>query len=115
MQATIGKNYIAGWVDNGKVWLEVVKVYPRSMRNLAIGMGRKLNQIWVADLGAIQRGDFEHAFIQTCGTGKFEKVTFRKLGKGDSRPVFLLFDSGTKPEVIHQAVTEVWATQKAAP
>jgi hypothetical protein len=113
-----GKNAIGGWVDNGKVWLEIVRVYPQSMRDLAISMGRRLNQISIADLDAISRGDFQHAFLRTDGTGsatEFDKVTtFQKLSQGDDRPVFLLFDLDTSPEVIHQAVTEIWARQKAA-
>jgi len=114
-----GRNYIGGWVDNGKVWLDVVKVYPQSMKDLALAMGRKLNQISVADLGAISRGDMEHAFISTGGTGEaskadaggFDKVSMKT---GDHLPVFLLFPPKTKPETIVNAVKEVWAKQKAA-
>jgi hypothetical protein len=55
------------------VWLDVVTVYPESMRSEAIRAGVAANQKAIADLEAIYRQDWAHAFIDTGGTGQTTK------------------------------------------
>lgn len=76
---------VGGWKDdNGTVWLDLVKVYPRSQRDIALAVGRKRNQVSIADLGAIAKGDWDHAILPTGGTGE-------ALGKAVRRATFILF------------------------
>jgi hypothetical protein len=86
---------VGGWVDEGKLWLDIVRVY--NSKDLAVSVGAKKNQIAIADLGAIRKGDWDHAFINTGGTGKMVKQNSRK-------PTMLLFDHDVKAEVILDAV-----------
>ena len=66
---------VGGWFDKdtNQIWLDAVRVYPQEQRGIAIRMGRKKNQKYIADLDAIARGDMEHAFIDTGGTGEAPK------------------------------------------
>jgi hypothetical protein len=62
---------LGGWHDpaSGNVFLDVVKVFPEDQSDAAIAAGQANNEISVADLGAISRGDWDHAIINTGGTG----------------------------------------------
>lgn len=88
---------VGGWVDEGKLWLDIVRVYSKGDRDLAITMGSKKNQIAIADLGAIKRGDWDNAFINTGGTGKMMK-------QSKERPTMLLFDNDVKAATIMDAL-----------
>lgn len=63
-------NMLGGWVDNGKLYLDIVKVFPPSQKEEALAAGKEHNQISIADLGAIHRGDWAEAIINTGGTGE---------------------------------------------
>lgn len=69
---------IGGWHDEGtgERWIDLIRVYPQSMRSLAVRMGRLRNQRSVADLDAITRKDWANALIPTGGTG------LAKAGRG---------------------------------
>lgn len=87
---------IGGWVDNGTVYLDLVRVYSPSDKDIAIEIGKKKNQIAIADLAAISRGDFDHAFINTGGTGV--------ASKSGSKPKLVLFDNDVSAEEIVRAL-----------
>jgi hypothetical protein len=95
------------------VWLEVVKVYPPSMKDLAVKMGKEHGQTAVADLAAISRGDWDHALIP-IGEAAEDTIKYQKLSKGDHQPVFMLFDPDTKPDETFKAVQEVRDRQAKA-
>jgi hypothetical protein len=62
-------NMLGGWTDNGKLYLDIVKVYPMNQKDEALAAGKEHNQISIADLAAIHRGDWSEAIINTGGTG----------------------------------------------
>jgi hypothetical protein len=86
---------VGGWhdTDSGKVWLDLVRVYPKNQKDIALGVGRKRNQIAIADLGAISRGDWDNAIINTGGSG---------LAKRGGR--FFLLKGSATPEELFNAV-----------
>ena len=79
---------VGGWhdTDTGKVWLDLVRVYPKNQKDIALGVGRKRNQIAIADLGAISRGDWDNAIINTGGTGVAKRGGRFFLLKGSATP-----------------------------
>lgn len=60
------KNNLGGWVDNGKVYLDISRLY--TSKEKAMLAGKEFNQIAITDLSKIPN-DFEHAFINTGGSG----------------------------------------------
>jgi hypothetical protein len=72
-------------------------------------MGRRANQISIANLGAIHAGDWDHAFIDTGGTGQALKVSKAVSGK-----VLALFDHDATAEEITQVLMAHLAVSKAA-
>jgi hypothetical protein len=92
---------IGGWVDpaTGHFWVGATRVYPEGDKQLAVAMGRRNNQIAIANLSAIHQGDWDHAFVQTGGTGK---------ATGDSMPkqkkVLVLFDNTASADEILEAM-----------
>lgn len=107
--------YIGGWVDKGKIWLGLTRVYPDDQKDAAIKAGRGANQIAIADLGAISRGDMDNAFINTGGTGEAKKVLekAKRAAKG-GKPVFMLFDRDADPKEVHKQLKAVADAQKEA-
>ena len=63
---------VGGWVDpkTGELCLDVVKIFPESQMKQAVAAGTAHDQQAIANLGAIHKGDWDHAFINTGGTGK---------------------------------------------
>lgn len=91
---------VGGWNENGKIWLDVVKIFPKtSQLEKAKQIGRDHNQIAIADLWAITRGDWDNAIIPTGGTGKSVSI-LRKIEK----PVFFLFDNDVTGEEIYNVL-----------
>lgn len=94
---------VGGWVDEkGVLWLDLVRVYRPTDRDLAIRMGVRLNQKAIADLGAIYRGDWDHAFINTGGTGEAKAAP----AKGTGRSAMFLFPATVTADEILAAVQE---------
>lgn len=93
---------VGGWVDKdtGTAWLDLVRVYPRTMRDVAVRVGRKRNQISIADLDAVTRGDWDHAFIDTGGTGAAVAT------KRAFRHHLVLFDFDADPAAIAAALRD---------
>lgn len=58
--------------DSGQVYLDASKVFPEDQRAAAIKAGKAGNQESIAHLSAIAKGDWDHAFINTGGTGDVE-------------------------------------------
>jgi DNA topoisomerase-1 len=80
---------VGGWHDTetGKVWLDLVRIYPKHQKDIALGVGRKRNQIAIADLEAISRGDWDNAIINTGGDGLTKAARMRFfLLRGDVTP-----------------------------
>lgn len=87
--------HVGGWRDDssGKVYLDIVRIYEPRDRDIALAVGRRRNQISVADLDAISRGDWDHAIIPTGGTGT------AVVGKaGRARGKFILFPASVTAE-----------------
>jgi hypothetical protein len=89
---------IGGWVDpeTMHVWLDAARVYGSSEKDLATAVGTRLNQKAIANLGAIARGDWEHAFINTFGTGA-AKMEVNAMGK---RVLIFLDGDATAEEIL---------------
>lgn len=62
---------IGGWhnPDDSKVEVNVTAVFGADRRDAAIAFARDNDQIAIADLDAIARGDWDNAIINTGGTG----------------------------------------------
>lgn len=60
---------LGGWTDAGNLYLDIVKVFPPNEKEQAIQAGQDHNQISIADLAAIHRGDWDTAIINTGGSG----------------------------------------------
>lgn len=110
--------YIGGWLDEGKVWLDVTRVYPKDMKDVAIRVGRKRNQIAIADLGAIGKGDWDHAFVNTGGDGAVVKSALDyDTGRGHvakgGQAHYFLFEPGASPREVHAAIMAACNTTKA--
>lgn len=78
-------NMLGGWVDKGTLYLDIVKVFPPNQKTEAMAAGKEHNQLSIADLDAIHRGDWDHAIIDTGGDGKNGDVQ-----KRDQRPHLVL-------------------------
>jgi hypothetical protein len=87
---------VGGWLDGGKVWLDIVRIYDPSEREKAIQSGRDHNQICIADLDAIKRGDWDHAFIDTKGTGASKAAS----GGSKSGTYFMLDANATAQQIM---------------
>jgi hypothetical protein len=74
-------NMLGGWTDSGKLYLDIVKVFSPSQKDEALAAGKEHNQISIADLAAIHKGDWDHAIINTGGTG---------VNKSADQPHFVL-------------------------
>lgn len=85
------QNMVGGWVDQGKLWLDLVAIFPPDQKEAAIAAGKQHNQISIADLGAIHKGDWDHAFIQTGGTGEAMQKSDKKLKSKAEKPKLVLF------------------------
>lgn len=72
---------LGGWTDAGNLYLDIVKVFPPNQKEQAIQAGKEHNQISIADLDAIHRGDWSEAVINTGGTG---------VQKTEGKPHFVL-------------------------
>lgn len=77
-------NMLGGWVDNGKLYLDIVKVFPPNQKEAALAAGKEHNQISIADLAAINKGDWDHAILPTGGTGELP------VKKADAKPHMVL-------------------------
>jgi hypothetical protein len=88
---------IGGWVDpaTGHAWLDVTRVYGANERDMAMRIGTAKNQIAIANLGAIHANDWDNAFINLGGTGKFDKAYMRAINH-----VFMLFDADASAQDI---------------
>lgn len=101
---------IGGWVDKtGKVWLDAVRVYGEGHATMATKMGRMTNQIEIANLGAIHRGDWDHAFINTGGTGERVKLpwgdsSITRIAMDTDHPVLCMFDTDKTPAYITEVL-----------
>lgn len=62
-------NMLGGWVDNGQLYLDIVKVFPPNQKEQAMSAGKEHNQLSIADLDAINKGDWDNAIIPTGGDG----------------------------------------------
>ena len=62
---------LGGWVDpkTGELCLDIVKIFPVSQMKQAMAAGSEHDQQAIANLSAIHKGDWDHAFISTGGTG----------------------------------------------
>lgn len=62
---------IGGWHNpgDGKVEVNVTVVFPAGQRDAAFEFAREQDQIALADLDAISRGDWDNAILNTGGTG----------------------------------------------
>ena len=88
---------VGGWIDHGKLYLDIVKIFPPNQKDAAVAAGKEHNQIAIADMAAIHQGDWHHAFIKTGGTGEMKKqeVPPTLAPKGPqptTKPKFALFD-----------------------
>jgi len=74
---------VGGWVDpkTGELCLDVVKIYAPQQMKQAMAAGSQHDQQAIANLGAIHRGDWGHAFIDTGGTGKKMGTHIAKGGR----------------------------------
>lgn len=84
-QAFNAGNMVGGWVDDGKLWLDVVHVFPSTEKEAAIAAGKEHNQIAIANLEAINKGNWDEAFINTDGNGEAVKKSVK------SKPKLVLF------------------------
>jgi hypothetical protein len=93
---------VGGWHDKetDTVWLDLVRVYAADQRDLAVRMGKRKNQIAIADLGAIAKGQWDQAIIPTGGTGA---AVSKQVGQ---RPRWVLFDLDTRAADIVAAFQE---------
>lgn len=66
---------------------------------MAVAIGRKTNQIAIAHLSAIHKGDWNNAFVNTGGTGKATGDSMPK-----QKPTLVLFDNDADPESILSAM-----------
>lgn len=89
---------VGGWHDkeSGKVGLDLVRVYRPDQRDLALAVGRKRNQISIANLRAIAQGDWEHAILDTGGTGAAKRSGLR--------PMWVLVDLDSDPAILYAAL-----------
>lgn len=94
--AALKDKYLGGWIDKGKVYLDVTKVFPAAQRMAAIAAGYALRrgQIAIANLGALNAGRMDEAFINTGGTGK----------AAGARTMFLLDPRQMSAEEIYAAL-----------
>jgi hypothetical protein len=115
---------IGGWVDpdTGHVVLDAVRVYGAEHAQVAYKMGVMTNQKAIADLGAIHRGDWDHAFVDTHGTGTpvnlpwnrrshDEAMSITKIAATAKRqmmnknhPVMIYFNADATPLEIYAAI-----------
>jgi len=114
---------IGGWVDpdTSHVVLDAVRVYGAEHGQVAYKMGVMANQKAIADLAAIHRGDWDHAFIDTHGTGtpvnlpwnkahdealSITKIvaTVKKQSMKKNHPVMIYFNADATPLEIHAAI-----------
>jgi hypothetical protein len=102
-EAALKDNFLGGWIDKGKVYLDVTKVFPEGQREAAIAAGKEHDQIAIADLTALNAGKMDEAFIDTGGTGKAEP------GK---RTAFLLDPRAMTAEEMHAAIVAMIAQLK---
>jgi hypothetical protein len=102
-EAALKDNFLGGWIDKGKVYLDVTKVFPENQRDAAIKAGRERDQIAIADLTAHNAGRMDAAFIDTGGTGKAAPAT---------RTAFLLDPRAMTPEEMHAAIMAMVAQLK---
>lgn len=98
------ENFLGGWIDNGKVYLDVTKVFPESERKAAIKAGKDKDQIAIADLGKLNAGKMDEAFIDTGGTGKAAPTV--------KRTAFLLDPRAMTAEEMHAALVAMIAQLK---
>jgi hypothetical protein len=91
---------VGGWLDEGKIWLDIVRIYDQSERDRAIESGRKANQKAIADLDAIKRGDWDRAFIDTGGTGEAKAAS----GSGKKSGTYMMFDAKVTAQEIIDAL-----------
>lgn len=97
------RSFIGGWVHDGKVYLDVTHVYPHEMKDVAMAVARKKNQIAIADLGALYKGNTADAFINIGGTGEVGKLDIGDL----THRVFMLFDAAHKATEVFDAIKSV--------
>jgi len=89
--------------EDDTVWLDAVRVYKPDMKDVAVSMGKRANQIAIANLSAISKGDWDNAFINTGGTGEPVNIkTGQKIGKSATTVTF--FDNDASPEDIYGAL-----------
>jgi hypothetical protein len=92
---------IGGWVDpeTHKIWLGATRLYSEDEKELAISMGKKHNQVSIAHLSAIAKGDWDHAFIPTGGDGS------APVQKDDSsQKVLVIMDGDASADSIADAL-----------
>jgi hypothetical protein len=102
--AALKGNFLGGWIDKGKVYLDVTKVFPENQRAAAIKAGKARDQIAIADLTALNAGRMDEAFIDTGGTGKAAPTV--------KRTAFLLDPRAMTPEEMHAAIMAMLAKLK---
>ena len=81
-----GKFTLGGWIDEGKAFLDVSKLFKNKEK--ALKAGKAFDQISITDLSKIP-DDIVNAFLSTGGTGKKQNISdemiFRILEEiGDS-------------------------------
>lgn len=105
---------IGGWVDpkTSHLWIGVTTVFKGTEVDKAKEAGRKANQIAIANLFAIHKGDWAHAFIDTGGTGKATTDSKPQQHSG-ARGAMFLFDHDATPQQIARAMRKHLAQDAA--
>lgn len=67
---------MGGWVDEGKVYLDISKLFTDKKK--ALQAGKEFNQLAITDLYKIVH-DFKNAFVGTGGTGEIVKISDKKI------------------------------------
>lgn len=98
---------VGGWMDEGKLWLDIVKIFPPDQKEAAVAAGKQHNQKAIADLAAVHREDWANAFIQTGGTGMKKQdvppptpTPAQKSDPPPDKPRFALFDKNVTGQQI---------------
>lgn len=111
-----GQYHVGGWDDtkgkSKKYWLDIVRVYPStsSGKMKAVASGVKKNQVGIANLNAIAKGDWDNAIINTHGTGAAKTdlgVLMKTVDRTDKTVAsrLYLFDNAATADDIFSALT----------
>lgn len=98
------------WFDadeTGFVYFDVVQLVPEDKLDDAKALGRKRNQLSIANLKAINEGDWDNAIIDTGGTGEVKRGRKQRPSRytatgslAKAAPRLVLFDPSDDPDEV---------------